>query len=407
VPDTITKILFRRGLDIVRRTGGGDGVYLNIGEPGYNIDTKRLYMGDGLAEAGGTIGGTPVGIKMHGIFPTVIDVYNNIDASTAAALSAGGTDIGDFIFDSTSSLMYYVSAKAPNAELPQPNQFQRISLIGSVSSYNGISSSKNNVSSGIYVTSWLDPLYFTVGASKILLNQNTQVGESGNTKTFVVWGDITTNGALAVTDQATFNTDVNIGGDVTIGGIITVFPYTNGNTSSNWFSSWSTLNGLSGVWNATTASFNALVPFPFDYNHTTKVISTNEPNTAQVGINVVSTLVGLAVRGVDTLTTALSVQGSILATGDVIVFSTSDESLKKNIEVIPNALDKVCQLRGVTFDWDCSFRTGRDAGVIAQDVEKVLPEIVEMREDGTKAVKYDGVIPLLVEAIKELNKKIK
>jgi hypothetical protein len=92
---------------------------------------------------------------------------------------------------------------------------------------------------------------------------------------------------------------------------------------------------------------------------------------------------------------------TLTAKGDVVAFSSSDERLKHNIEVIPRALDKVSHLRGVTFDWN-DDRAAPRVGVIAQDVEAVLPEVVQTRADGTKAVAYDKLVPLLIEALKDL-----
>jgi hypothetical protein len=98
---------------------------------------------------------------------------------------------------------------------------------------------------------------------------------------------------------------------------------------------------------------------------------------------------------------ALDVVGEIYASGDVIMFS--DERKKTNIDVIPNALEKVLQLRGVTFD-KIDDGSRRHTGIIAQEVEKVLPEVVYTAEDGTKSVAYGNMIGLLIEAIKELAK---
>lgn len=103
--------------------------------------------------------------------------------------------------------------------------------------------------------------------------------------------------------------------------------------------------------------------------------------------------------------------GRIDAINDVVAFSTSDERLKKNIENITDALEKVLSLRGVTFTWDEEHHlvhgyTGKDTGVIAQDVEKVLPEVIQHRDNGYMAVKYEKMIGLLIEAIKELNNKV-
>lgn len=97
--------------------------------------------------------------------------------------------------------------------------------------------------------------------------------------------------------------------------------------------------------------------------------------------------------------------------GDVVAYSSSDARLKENLEVIPNALDKVQALSGYTFDWNDkqdAYEVGkRDVGVIAQDVEAVLPEVVVDRElTGYKAVNYEKLVPLLIEAIKELKAEV-
>jgi len=106
----------------------------------------------------------------------------------------------------------------------------------------------------------------------------------------------------------------------------------------------------------------------------------------------------------------------VTVNGDVN--STSDIRYKKNIETIDSALEKVQSLRGVTFDWDNEAFpedesnkkpnfTERATGVIAQDVEKVLPEAVhENPETGFKNVAYGNMVGLLVEAIKEQQTQI-
>jgi len=82
----------------------------------------------------------------------------------------------------------------------------------------------------------------------------------------------------------------------------------------------------------------------------------------------------------------------------------SDERLKKNIHPITNALDKVQRLNGVTFNWKKSG--DKDIGVVAQNVEKVLPELVVTGPDGMKSVKYSNMVALLIEAVKEQQKEI-
>jgi hypothetical protein len=89
--------------------------------------------------------------------------------------------------------------------------------------------------------------------------------------------------------------------------------------------------------------------------------------------------------------------GNVVASGTVT--SNSDVRLKTNVETITTALDKVVALRGVMFD---RISTGaREMGVIAQEVEQVVPELVFTDEKGIKSVAYANTVALLIEAIKE------
>ena len=94
--------------------------------------------------------------------------------------------------------------------------------------------------------------------------------------------------------------------------------------------------------------------------------------------------------------------------GDIIAFYSSDKRLKDNVTPISNPIKKILQIGGYTFDWNEKQDTykGHDVGVIAQEIEKVLPEVVETRENGYKAVKYQKIVPLLIEAIKDQQKQI-
>ena len=94
--------------------------------------------------------------------------------------------------------------------------------------------------------------------------------------------------------------------------------------------------------------------------------------------------------------------GSIHAEGDITAFS--DGRLKENIEPIRGALDKVNILHGITFN--SKGQKKRQAGLIAQDLQKVLPEVVHENEDGMLSVAYGNTVSLLVEAIKELRAEV-
>lgn len=107
--------------------------------------------------------------------------------------------------------------------------------------------------------------------------------------------------------------------------------------------------------------------------------------------------------------------GRIDASNDVVAFSSSDIRWKENIKPIENALDKVSQIGGYEFDWKelsederetQHGNVGHDVGVIAQEIEKVLPEVVTTRDNGFMGVKYEKIVPLLIESIKELKAEI-
>jgi hypothetical protein len=104
-----------------------------------------------------------------------------------------------------------------------------------------------------------------------------------------------------------------------------------------------------------------------------------------------------------------NISGSqIEASGDVIAFGSSDERLKDNIKPITEPLWKLNQIGGYTFDWNDKQDTyeGHDVGVVAQEIHKVLPEVVAERSNGYLGVKYEKIVPLLIESIKELKQEV-
>ena len=117
------------------------------------------------------------------------------------------------------------------------------------------------------------------------------------------------------------------------------------------------------------------------------------------------------------ITGNLTCTGSGTFDGDLIAFASSDENLKENLVVIPNALTKVGLMTGYTFDWKSDTEVGytrlygggtQDTGIIAQQVDALgLPGITTTRPDGTMAVRYDRLIPVLINAIKELEARVK
>jgi hypothetical protein len=116
---------------------------------------------------------------------------------------------------------------------------------------------------------------------------------------------------------------------------------------------------------------------------------------------------GALVVGGSTTTTTV---GTIRAAADVIAYAASDKRLKDNIFTISGSLDKLMQINGVEFDWvpmpGIHENEGHDIGVIAQEIQAVLPEVVTMRDNGYLAVKYEKLVALLIESNKELLRRV-
>ena len=110
------------------------------------------------------------------------------------------------------------------------------------------------------------------------------------------------------------------------------------------------------------------------------------------------------------ITGRLEDDGTLTVTGDMVAYgSPSDKRLKENIKPIESALDKAMKLQGVTFDWkenDSILDIKEDIGFIAQDVQKVVPELVRENDNGMLSMRHQGIAPILLEAIKELKAEI-
>ena len=153
---------------------------------------------------------------------------------------------------------------------------------------------------------------------------------------------------------------------------------------------------------ATTSYVNTLANSSITFTH-------NITGTASALITTGSYQIGSLGVG----TPASGTAGEIRATNEVTAYYSSDERLKENIQVIDAALYKLKKVHGVMFDWtdevieqrggeDNYFVRKRDTGLIAQEVEQVLPEVVAIRKDGYKAIRYEKMTGLIIQAINEL-----
>lgn len=157
--------------------------------------------------------------------------------------------------------------------------------------------------------------------------------------------------------------------------------------------------------NSGGVSLQCLLPFPQSQtNRLTKVLSNGNLTCSQVydnGINV-----GI---GTTSPTYKLSVNGPVHSTANIFI---SDKKFKRNITQIENPLETILNLNGKTYNWrvdefkDLDFTSRKQIGFIAQEVKKIIPEIVYVDDTGEHSMNYTALIPLLVEAIKEQQNQI-
>ena len=206
---------------------------------------------------------------------------------------------------------------------------------------------------------------------------------------------------------------------------------TQGATNPQWTSA-SAITGVGSVANTLTigsglsgGSYNGSAAVTITNAGVTSITGTTNQVTASAGTGAVTLSLPQSINTAASVqfgsfgvgTAASGTSGEIRATNEITAYYGSDINLKENIVEINDALIKIDQIRGVSFDWteeniksrggeDGYFVRKHDVGVIAQEIQKVLPEVVAKREDGYLAVKYEKMVPLLIQAIKEQQKQI-
>lgn len=138
-------------------------------------------------------------------------------------------------------------------------------------------------------------------------------------------------------------------------------------------------------------------------NATAATKATQDGNGATIS-STYAKLSGAAFTGAVSTSSTLTASGACKAGS---FQATSDYRLKEDFEAIEGALEKVSQLGGLIYSFKADQERVRYAGVIAQDVRKVLPEAVRIDEKGFYCVDYNGVLALMLEAIKEIDQKVK
>ena len=284
--------------------------------------------------------------------------------------------------------------------------------------------------------------YFVVSGEKTTLELavNNDADDSIN---------LTSSGPVNVTNNLNVGGNLNVVGDFTMSGITNYFieygsgvkspspagiknncihgfnAYGSTDFPGNYYTGWTVKGATVGAqlavnWDVSELGYNTkmYVRANDDTNDTAEWSSWERvltANVADVTVNVgyvnvkgttdasSSTTGSLIVDGGAGIAKKLYVGSSITATGDITAFS--DARLKKNVKIIENALEKVQDLNGYTYE-RTDIDVGRQTGVIAQEVMHVLPEAVSMTDDGKYTVAYGNMVGLLIESIKDLNSQV-
>ncbi len=137
---------------------------------------------------------------------------------------------------------------------------------------------------------------------------------------------------------------------------------------------------------------------------------TSVGNTTSTSISITNSTASTSkTTGALVVTGGIGTSGDVFAGGDVVAYASSDRRLKDEITPISEPLEKINKIGGYSFTWNeekQNIYRGKDYGVIAQEIEEILPELVDTRENGFKAVKYDKLVSLLIEGIKDLSKQV-
>ncbi len=287
-----------------------------------------------------------------------------------------------------------------------------LSITGSINATSGIISGNLNILSGGS---------FTVSLTNSVLTMGMVPSSSSTPASFFYDG----GGNF----KETFNTLSNVSA-----------LYNNGGQSRIYFSSTdsigiiaSSIIRLNAGGNSTIDLFSTAIAYGASSHVFTSTINDTTATTVEVhgqittttnatiggtlGVTGITTMAAvsassLAVSGNQTVAGTLGVTGilsatTIQASGDITAYYSSDIRLKNNIKLIESPLEKLNKISGYEFIWNenSEYNGKDDVGVIAQEIETILPQIVVTRNNGYKAVRYEKIIPLLIEAIKELSNK--
>lgn len=393
----LTKILIRRGSDIQRKTANTVGIAFDLGEPAFTFDTKRLYVGDGI-----TSGGIPVGVRNLGSVGTLFgNDTNGFSTEAVNVFTLSGCEVGDLIYDRTTRVLYSLSARSNNP--PNPPLSANLTKYDTAALVDGSYIAYNTASQLTIVNNSIDPTKVSSsiaapggGLQKISNVAGINIATNGVINTML---DNMPGNSTKINNTGSSNSpnDVVVGINQVVGrtatSALTSINFSDVIAAADFY-------GTNGIFVDKSSGTPVITLSSAAFTLVSNTITMSQP------LLLTQTLRG---NGAVVFGSTLSAIGIISSSSDIIAFSTSDVSLKENIKTISSPLDKLNRISGYNFDWKPSeydHLKGSDVGVLAHEVEQIIPEAVTTRPNGIKAVNYTKVIPLLIESIKELKQQI-
>jgi hypothetical protein len=391
--------------------------------------TGRVTISTNLAVTGNT---TVSGLIANGSLGTSNYVLKTNGTTTFWGASAGGGSTTQYLQVANATTLFNNRLTVANSRnyLQVANSRTYLQVANAITLYTTKSNpttsgllahtGRATISTNLYVagnTIFGDPAVATdrsvingvlVANGNLSVAGNTTIGDAGKT--------VNSTGWFGVTGRATISTNLAVAGNTTIGAAgkranaTGWFGVTGRATvSTNLFVAGNTtVRGLSANGSLGTANFvlktNGTTVFwgaAASGGGVTLADETSSATTHYPAMSTTSTGTWSAGRVSTTKLYFTPSTGQLNAT---IFNSLSDKRVKKNIKIVDNALNTVNGLRGVKFNW--KETSTPSIGLIAQEVEKLLPELVHTGHNGEKSVNYGGVVGVLVEAIKELTKRI-
>jgi hypothetical protein len=267
-------------------------------------------------------------------------------------------------------------------------------------------------------------IHTSLRATSITSSQDFKVGGDMVVEGSLIAAGITSSAGLIVSGGTSITGDLNVTGDITgsdiqtttygsINDAITVVTASISSLTANVTNLTSATSSY--VLNATTASFVTLSQTgSFITSQQTSSFVTTQQTSSFITTQQTSSFATsaetsvFATTGSNHFTGNQTITGSLAVTGDITAYASSDSRLKDNVSPIKSSLEKITQIGGYEFDWNSKseYNGTHDVGVIAQEIEKVLPEVVVERSNGYKAVRYEKIVPLLIQSIKELKDEV-